>query len=1298
MVTRSDWDHTGQSFRDEAHNKRCFRYRCLRDCDFRNCSLRESDFTGANLELAVFDGADLTGAIFRGCDLKHTSFKGAIMESCIFGRDGPRTTVFGSRTLEEAATIQKSYFGDVQMQHVDLEGTGFFPILDDDNDDDSDVDLPLLGGGPQHYTRTYEEAVRRVLNEGVSSTELTVADLLRPEDRIEIEGALGIRRNNNSTKTIDLTTMFLEDDGEANDETTPLLGGGKSMATKELVERLLNPDNYNEPERFHDAVARQLQRPIRLDFSGCTFGSSYFANRAFEDCRFDDVNFGTCDLSRCLFRGCSFRRAKLQRTVWRGIRCYDCIFVGADMTGLRLTLDMPDNDVRGANLTDVVFPLGVRLAGTDFSGSILVRVVFKNHDLSDCSFVGADLTGAKLLRCQVSRADFQGATLDAADLRGTAFADTERMALVTCSPETRWSKHAFAKANFRGATLIGLDLTRMPMDGCDLTGADLRGCRVHPSIVRAKLVSCNLIGVVLPRTIEGVDLTGVQFGDLTKSKFRTCTFGPGTTFTGTVNQCHFDLCGFNQSLLKGSIWNGVRFTKTSFRNVDFTSTKRVSMVRSTRAISTGCRWVLGVQFTKTCYFDRCTWPPGQKTGNLGSKSTTIKRCHLPSAIMNTPTFKAEDSDLSGFNGRRGGQLELIHCDLTNSDWRGATLTGSLQGSCLLGAKLGNGSWSVDATDTNVRYVNFKTTQTIGSVWLRARTEGSRGLDATILKGGSVDAAVTNVKSRESWAHRDLVDMDHSKLISLLRIQGRGLDLTNSALPKNLVLKGLNLRGAIFNGVLFNGVRFIDCDLRDTSWWQCRFEAYVDLGTSDLGGADLRGVSSVDMCLNKVSNLANACLDGARLVNFDFSYKDLSGASFKHARLRNSCWDGTTIDRADFSRADLSGARGQGLTGLRALFRATNLENTAFVSCTLDEVNLNDSSCIGAKWTKIVMRGASFVNASLMDASLDHCNLVGSRMNKCVVSGATFENTDFEDVILLDVDLRSVKSLRRCRFTNLFRKDLRGVDMGLARLSGCDARGANFHGTNLTCVDMREAKLDRTRFGMARIVGGRFDRAQIRNVHFDGRDLTDTTFDGATITDCTFQGVVLRGATFRGAVLSQSTSFRGLSLIRVSFVKAMLDGVDMALTVQDNCDYTDASLRETDWRKSRAKGLCFRNACWGHGLATELQLTRCDLIGTDLTRAMLDKATLLDCDLSQATLQAASLLSADLSGCRLHHMNAKNAAMDGIILDRCHANRADFEGARFQRSRARGAVFTDCVFRFADGDGATWFTKVAVLKK
>jgi uncharacterized protein YjbI with pentapeptide repeats len=296
---------------------------------------------------------------------------------------------------------------------------------------------------------------------------------------------------------------------------------------------------------------------------------------------------------------------------------------------------------------------------------------------------------------------------------------------------------------------------------------------------------------------------------------------------------------------------------------------------------------------------------------------------------------------------------------------------------------------------------------------------------------------------------------------------QGLRLPQNDRPYRADLRDADLQGAEFGfaqlqNALFSGARLDYMDCR-TARGHADFRNAEFRGTSLYGAwltrADLSGAlfntpeeDDGSRRLHQITNLRNANLNDAVLVDTDFQGADLTDASLRRARLTNAKLN-TPVHRDT----------GRRIPPTTRLTRA-RLDGAILTAATLQAADLSGAWLVGAQLT-----GANLAEADLSGAHLEGVNLAG-------------------------VDLRAA--------------DLRGVWLPGAQLTGANLADANLaaahlRGANLTGLDLQTADLGEAWLPGARLAGTNLARANLTGAHLEGADLSGSRLDGAVLDGATY---------------------------------------------------------------------------------------------------------------------------------------------------------------------------------------------------
>lgn len=287
-------------------------------------------------------------------------------------------------------------------------------------------------------------------------------------------------------------------------------------------------------------------------------------------------------------------------------------------------------------------------------------------------------------------------------------------------------------------------------------------------------------------------------------------------------------------------------------------------------------------------------------------------------------------------------------------------------------------------------------------------------------------------------------------------------------------------------------------------------------------------------------------------------------------------------------------------------------------------------------------------------SLAERDLSGIDLSKCDLSGA-----DFSGAILEESDLRGA---------NLEKANLKGADLTDAHLIMANLRQADLTDADLTDArimqaDLRHARLDGATLERAILHSSRMDSINARRADFQDADLTqavmfDACLDEADLSGCrldgsrcnrsSLQGAHLEAVSAQNADFSQSclqgTNFgEGCDLSGSRFVEIQADESIWEAAVLEQCDFSGASLRMSNFTAARM-GTCNLR----HADLAQATLMAADLHGANLRRA----------NLFQSNLEKVSLEGADLRDANLYEAETRDAVFHG----------ADLSGANVKMSK------------------------------
>jgi len=352
---------------------------------------------------------------------------------------------------------------------------------------------------------------------------------------------------------------------------------------------------------------------------------------------------------------------------------------------------------------------------------------------------------------------------------------------------------------------------------------------------------------------------------------------------------------------------------------------------------------------------------------------------------------------------------------------------------------------------------------------------------------------------------------------------------------------------------------------------------------------------------------------------------------------------------------------------------------------------DESNELNNKWhlvREIVTQGIRDRNLSgvdLSDADLSGANLSGANLIDADLSGA-----DLSGANLIDADLSGA---------DLFGADLSGADLSGADLFGADLSRANLIDAddlsgadlNLSGVDLSGANLRSANLSLANLIDADLSGADLRSANLSLANLSLAHLSGADLSLANLSLAHLSGADLSGTNLSgaylRSANLSGAELSGANLISANLRSANLS-----GAELSGANLRSANLSVANLSGANLRSA---------------NLSGTNLRSANLRSANLRSANLSLAflrTFRGADLSGADLSGADLSGADLRSANLSGANLSGANLSRADLSKTKVKKARfssnlgisesmkqdliKQGAIFED-----SPGDRSEVLTKV-----
>jgi uncharacterized protein YjbI with pentapeptide repeats len=157
------------------------------------------------------------------------------------------------------------------------------------------------------------------------------------------------------------------------------------------------------------------------------------------------------DMSRWSWVGADFSGLSNLHEKFSSSNMRNCLFVGSDMTGLRLT----GNHVDGCDFSGSLMPGSQlersHLVNNKFKDCQLGEAIISSCHIQNCQFIGADLTGVVFKSCHFRKNSMVDALLKRTAFSATHLADIEFSGSID---DCTFENCSFSRVSFRDAVLI----------------------------------------------------------------------------------------------------------------------------------------------------------------------------------------------------------------------------------------------------------------------------------------------------------------------------------------------------------------------------------------------------------------------------------------------------------------------------------------------------------------------------------------------------------------------------------------------------------------------------------------------------------------------------------------------------------------------------------------------------------------------------------------------------------------------------------------------------------------------------
>ena len=314
--------------------------------------------------------------------------------------------------------------------------------------------------------------------------------------------------------------------------------------------------------------------------------------------------------------------------------------------------------------------------------------------------------------------------------------------------------------------------------------------------------------------------------------------------------------------------------------------------------------------------------------------------------------------------------------------------------------------------------------------------------------------------------------------------------------------------------------------------------------------------------------------------------------------------------------------------------------------------VDDNSLIGQSPDSPTVRAATGLTLAILD-------LVGSQEKKAILN--------FLDQSALINKKNSVLSLKG--------GDLSGIDLSvydsfcsgrdLSAIQPINLSGTNLSESNLSCLDLSTALLDRVNLSRANL-----SYSDLSTLNLTGSNLSSADLSHANLDELFLSETILAGANFSNASL-QFSDFSGKDFSSIKFLSTNLRGAKF-----NGADLRSVSFERTDLRRAD-----FRKGIFGTPDSEMRNIPaymQSEPVYASFEFSILDSARLSDINLRRVSFVKASLKNADL-----HASDFSGSNLQNTILEYAKANEAVFDFANLEAADLSNAELLETSFRKAN---------------
>lgn len=634
-------------------------------------------------------------------------------------------------------------------------------------------------------------------------------------------------------------------------------------------------------------------------------------------------------------------------------------------------------------------------------------------------------------------------------------------------------------------------------------------------------------------------------------------------------------------------------------------------------------------------------------------------------------------------GGRGGPLDLGGATLQGADLTGASFVvadpdrgrASLRGADLAGAEL---------TGADLRTVSAAGASFVGATLTRAELGG-----ALLSRADFTSATLTNARfvavdpngRNATWPDLPApaealptVPCDRGAPRPAVELTGALFDRAN--------LSGAFLPGVDLAGVSFGGAQLIGTDLRATCLFGARL-TQIDLSQAIVDDADASSAQFTASLLEGTS-LRGTSLVRASLVNTVLDRADVRPSPRAACRelmpweayeADERCGQDPAHDALCRCRTLLTDASLAGANLVGTLFEGVDLAGASLLGVTIGEANGLPSeqrlTCMPeafhacrSTWDILQACGQSVGDLDeagwARQCAIDPTDAETLQLQPlCVVQ--TYEEqgcVGFGEAVCRSIDQPPPVTVNACSFASLQADEAAQRPLG----SACASIDGQIRYVHEACITtptlISGARLDRAQMTAVVLNGIELEDTLLRGTSMESGVFIDNAFANLDLTEASFFNAALDGARLVGLVMAR-TDFGGASLRG-----AFLQGNDLSSADFSGADLVGATIdadgdasRPASFANADLRGVELIGVQWPSDTTNRLNMVGADLSGAvvsqgtlrgvDLSEALLRSTTLIDVDLTEAAFANAVFIGGDLRPASLQSASMSGATFDGV---------------------------------------------------